>query len=53
MAPNDRPTLAYGVNFGSTQLGTCVSKEEVKQNKHDAAKNPLLSGSMFKENPFN
>jgi hypothetical protein len=22
MAPNDKPTLTYGVNFGSTQLGT-------------------------------
>jgi len=53
MAPNDRPTLDYGVNFGSTQLGTFVSQEEAKQNKNDAAKNPLLSGSMFKANPFN
>jgi hypothetical protein len=53
MAPNDRPTLAYGVNFGSTQLGTFVSQEEAKQNKNDAPKNPLLSGSMFKANPFN
>jgi hypothetical protein len=53
MAPNDIPKLAYGVNFGSTQLGTFVSQEEAKQNKNDAAKNPLLSGSMFKANPFN
>jgi len=53
MAQNDKPTLTYGINFGSTQLGTLASQEEAKHNKHDAAKNPVLTGSMFKANPFN